>query len=336
MNNTINTIEDMNLLSDESDFNTNLLNNKPEIVPVENNESEIGLVENDESEIDLVENDESEIGLVENDFEHNNKNTDEKILKNIKFYTQEGHLGATDQHRLLKASYPHHTLHKKDLYNAIQQFRNENDPNLNNVARLLEYLLDQKHNNIDLYVKYKAETTNSVIKRQLNYRNISIYDLFIELEERLATKNINSTFIDWKISQCLSKSNRNIDSVFKPIDDIIKTFLIPTSLKKQQDQMNLSGQYHATRVLHENQYNNQFAGIFSEMNKSGSEDSEAKRSYQYELLFIKLIHEIDDKCIDDIFDYPQALTSHIYQQFNNLITMVWNIVNVNEPTFPQF
>ncbi|CAG8769653.1 1851_t:CDS:2, partial [Gigaspora margarita] len=232
MNNTINTIEDMNLLSNESDFNTNLLNNEPKIVPVENNESEIGLVENDESEIDLVENDESEIGLVENDFEHNDKNTDEsggcssdkdislieppelyarklfpswtvvnrsikafayhngfsvrkycseklngkcirhtylcqyssvykpvkdknpekqwnkssawhenhtldpincqfapqfqhltqKILKNIKFYTQEGYLGATDQHRLLKALYPHHTLHKKDLYNAIQQF----------------------------------------------------------------------------------------------------------------------------------------------------------------------------------------------------------------------
>ncbi|KAF0511654.1 hypothetical protein F8M41_018236 [Gigaspora margarita] len=65
MNNTINTIKDMNFLCDESDFNTNLLNNKPKIEPVENNESEIGLVENDESEIDLVENDESEIGLVE-------------------------------------------------------------------------------------------------------------------------------------------------------------------------------------------------------------------------------------------------------------------------------
>ncbi|KAF0511655.1 protein far1-related sequence 5-like [Gigaspora margarita] len=69
--------------------------------------------------------------------------------------------------------------------------------------------------------------------------------------------------------------------------------------------MNFSVQYHATRVLHENQYNNQ-------------------------------IHEIDNKCIDDIFNYPQALTSHIYQQFNNLITIVWNIVNINEPTFPQF
>ncbi|CAG8847157.1 17238_t:CDS:2, partial [Gigaspora margarita] len=258
MNNTINTIEDMNLLSDESDFNTNLLNNEPEIVPVKNNESEIGLVENDESEIDLVENDESEIELVKNDFEYNDENTDEssgwssdenisligppelyakklfsswtivnrsikvfayhnsfsvqkyrseklngkcirctylcqhssvykpvknktpekqrnkssachslkvslfenkhenhtldpinrqfapqfrrltqKIFKNIKFYTQEDHLGATNQHL---------------LYNAIQQFCNENDPNLNDAARLLEYLLDQKHNNIDLYV----------------------------------------------------------------------------------------------------------------------------------------------------------------------------------------
>ncbi|KAF0504573.1 hypothetical protein F8M41_019486 [Gigaspora margarita] len=67
----------MNLLSDESDFNTNLLNNEPEIVHVENNESEIGLVENNESEVDLVENVESEIGLVENDFEHNDENTDE-------------------------------------------------------------------------------------------------------------------------------------------------------------------------------------------------------------------------------------------------------------------
>ncbi|CAG8831547.1 3200_t:CDS:2, partial [Cetraspora pellucida] len=58
-----------------------------------------------------------------------------------------GHLGATDQYRLLKASYPYHTLYKKDIYNAIQQFHNENDPNLNDAARLLEYLLDQKYNN---------------------------------------------------------------------------------------------------------------------------------------------------------------------------------------------
>ncbi|CAG8620454.1 12585_t:CDS:2, partial [Cetraspora pellucida] len=71
----------------------------------------------------------------------------QEISKNIKFYTQEGHLEATDQYRLLKASYPHYTLHKKDIYNAIQQFRNESDPNLNDAARLLEYLLNQKHNN---------------------------------------------------------------------------------------------------------------------------------------------------------------------------------------------
>ncbi|CAG8627550.1 1620_t:CDS:1, partial [Scutellospora calospora] len=44
------------------------------------------------------------------------------------------------------------------------------------------------------------------------------------LEERLATEAINSTFINWKMSQYLSKSNQNINSIFKPIDDIIKTF----------------------------------------------------------------------------------------------------------------
>ncbi|CAG8789108.1 23072_t:CDS:2, partial [Gigaspora rosea] len=75
MNNTINTIKDMNFLSNEFDFDTNLLNNEPEIVLVENNESKIGLVKNDKSEIDLVENNESEIGLVENDFEYNDENT---------------------------------------------------------------------------------------------------------------------------------------------------------------------------------------------------------------------------------------------------------------------
>ncbi|CAG8797535.1 6289_t:CDS:1, partial [Gigaspora rosea] len=53
--------------------------------------------------------------------------------------------------------------------------------------------------NSEIQFSQRAKTTNSVIKRQLNYQNISIYDLFMELEERLATKNINSTFIDWKM-----------------------------------------------------------------------------------------------------------------------------------------
>ncbi|CAG8539602.1 20645_t:CDS:2 [Cetraspora pellucida] len=80
----------------------------------------------------------------------------------------------------------------------------------------------------------RAEATNSVIKKQLNYRNISLYDLFMKLEKKLATE---------------------------PIDDIIKNFLMPTSLKKQQDQMNLSAQYYVTRVSHEDQYNKQIQEI---------------------------------------------------------------------------
>ncbi|CAG8675076.1 18130_t:CDS:2, partial [Cetraspora pellucida] len=87
----------------------------------------------------------------------------QEISKNIKFYTQEGHLEATDQYRLLKASYPHYTLHKKDIYNAIQQFRNESDPNLNDAARLLEYLLNQKHNNNNLYVEYKFDQRTNAL-----------------------------------------------------------------------------------------------------------------------------------------------------------------------------
>ncbi|CAG8547713.1 11326_t:CDS:2, partial [Cetraspora pellucida] len=54
----------------------------------------------------------------------------------------EGHLGATNQYRLLKALYPYHTLYKKDLYNTIQQFCNDNDPNLDDTAKLLKHLLN--------------------------------------------------------------------------------------------------------------------------------------------------------------------------------------------------
>ncbi|CAG8695646.1 4746_t:CDS:2 [Cetraspora pellucida] len=184
----------------------------------------------------------------------------QEISKDIKFYTQEGHLGATDQYHLLKASYSHHTLYKKAIYNAIQQFHNEKC--VLKATNYVEPNVFMTDTNLAMSSQ-RAEATNSVIKKQLNYRNISLYNLFIELEKRLATE---------------------------PIDNIIKNFLMPTSLKKQQDQMNLSAQYHATRVSHKDQYNKQ-------------------------------IQEIDDKYIDDIFDYPQALTSHIFQQFNNSITM---------------
>ncbi|CAG8689628.1 5018_t:CDS:2, partial [Dentiscutata heterogama] len=47
----------------------------------------------------------------------------------------------------------------------------------------------------------RAEATNSVIKRQLNYQNISIYDIFMELEERLATEVINNSISNNTIEQ---------------------------------------------------------------------------------------------------------------------------------------
>ncbi|CAG8500357.1 14160_t:CDS:2 [Cetraspora pellucida] len=89
------------------------------------------------------------------------------LLKDIKFYTQEGHLEVTDQYHLLKASHPHHTLHKKDLYNAIQQFYNDNNPNLDDTARLLKYLLNQRLNDNNLYMEYKFDQRTNALANLL-------------------------------------------------------------------------------------------------------------------------------------------------------------------------
>jgi hypothetical protein len=45
------------------------------------------------------------------------------MLDDIEFYVKNGTVGAKQIYPLLRAKFPEHPIHKKDLYNAIQKFK---------------------------------------------------------------------------------------------------------------------------------------------------------------------------------------------------------------------
>ncbi len=70
----------------------------------------------------------------------------DKILEKVKFWTIEGRLGILTQYNLLVASFPTKTINKKDLSNAIQQFKKKAKPIKNDACQMLTKLYSKKDN----------------------------------------------------------------------------------------------------------------------------------------------------------------------------------------------
>ena len=70
----------------------------------------------------------------------------DKMLEKVKFWTIEGRLNISIQYNLLVVSFLTKTISKKDLSNAIQQFKKKAKPIKNDVCQMLTELYSKKDN----------------------------------------------------------------------------------------------------------------------------------------------------------------------------------------------
>ena len=59
------------------------------------------------------------------------------MLVDIEKYVIQGRIDSGSIYPLLKHDYPDQPIHKRDLYNAVYQFRQKNDPEDTNASQML-------------------------------------------------------------------------------------------------------------------------------------------------------------------------------------------------------
>ena len=69
-----------------------------------------------------------------------------EMLEKIKFWTIQGKMSMSTQYNLLVALFSNRIINKKDLSNAIQQFKKQVKPNKNDVCQMLTELYAKKEN----------------------------------------------------------------------------------------------------------------------------------------------------------------------------------------------
>ena len=88
------------------------------------------------------------------------KLTDE-ILEKVKFWTIQGRMDISTQYNLLVALFPDKVINKKDLSNAIQQFKKQAKPSKNDACQMLTELYLKKEDDprwiIKLHLILKKE-----------------------------------------------------------------------------------------------------------------------------------------------------------------------------------
>ncbi|CAB5389042.1 unnamed protein product [Rhizophagus irregularis] len=65
-----------------------------------------------------------------------------KMLEDIEKYVNQGRIDSGSIYPLLRHDYPDQPIHKKDLYNAIYQFRQKNNPGATDASQMLQQLLE--------------------------------------------------------------------------------------------------------------------------------------------------------------------------------------------------
>ncbi|EXX64583.1 hypothetical protein RirG_141350 [Rhizophagus irregularis DAOM 197198w] len=118
----------------------------------------------------------------------------DKMLKKIKFWTIEGRLGIPTQYNLLVASFPNKVINKKDLSNAIQQFKKQAKPIKNDACQMLT----------ELYLK-KDDDPRWIIKPRFDHGERRLNSLFWMSPDQV---NAYERYHDIVIIDTTSKTNQ--------------------------------------------------------------------------------------------------------------------------------
>lgn len=67
-----------------------------------------------------------------------------EMMADIEKYVVQGRMDSTSIYPLLKHDYPNQPIHKRDLYNAVYQFRQKHNPGNGDASQMLQQLMDWK------------------------------------------------------------------------------------------------------------------------------------------------------------------------------------------------
>lgn len=118
----------------------------------------------------------------------------DKMLEKIKFWTIEGRLGIPTQYNLLVALFPNKVINKKDLSNAIQQFKKQAKPIKNDACQMLT----------ELYLK-KDDDPRWIIKPRFDHGERRLNSLFWMSPDQV---NAYERYHDIVIVDTTSKTNQ--------------------------------------------------------------------------------------------------------------------------------
>ncbi|CAB4492897.1 unnamed protein product [Rhizophagus irregularis] len=212
----------------------------------------------------------------------------------------------------------------KDFYKARNSLREEQfnerwDALLQNYPQSKDYLMKvlgcnpqswactftNRYFTAGIQTTSRNEGENSTLKRLFRDSNLSLSELFDALKERYQEENDYCEFVNWKQTVPQIGFQNVAKSIFSPVVKQLNEFTMPNVIKKQEEQMNLSLCYHATEI-----------------------DIENARSKE------KVLDE-SDKCIDNLFDYPQVYLSSFLEN-TSVILEIWEILHLANPQTSHF
>ncbi|CAB4485613.1 unnamed protein product [Rhizophagus irregularis] len=90
-----------------------------------------------------------------------------EMLVDIEKYVIQGQMDSASIYPLLKHDYPDQPIYKKDLYNAVYQFRKKNNPGDTDASQMLELLMQWKDSNPLWIVKLRLDPVSRKLKSLL-------------------------------------------------------------------------------------------------------------------------------------------------------------------------
>ncbi|CAB5293636.1 unnamed protein product [Rhizophagus irregularis] len=172
-----------------------------------------------------------------------------KMLVNIKKYVIQGQIYSSSIYPLLKHNYSDQPIYKKDLYNAVYQFCQKNNPGDMDASQLFELLMKWKDAEPLWIVKLRfttgVQSTQSIelINKHIHDkvdRATSLCDLLHNIKDHVKNEEYLENFkLERNAIPTIGMPMLNT-RFFGPIDNIIKVFLTPIMLGKQRSQMNQS------------------------------------------------------------------------------------------------
>src|ERR1044071_6168211 len=119
---------------------------------------------------------------------------------------------------------------------------------LENNPQLWARAFTNKHFTAGVQSTSRNEGENATLKRLFGSANLSLCELFDAMEERYQEESDYCEFVNWKQTMLQVGPQNTANTIFGPVVQQLKEFVMPNIMKKQEEQMSLSLYYYVTKV----------------------------------------------------------------------------------------